>query len=104
MRDWHLRQRGRAVARGERVGILEAGIGAPLEQAGALPNSLSPELAEDGADDRCSMQTRTSNPMVNIAHSQKVNGDPSEPLAFAGHTLDLGHAIGRIELISPSAT
>jgi hypothetical protein len=43
MRDWHLRQRGRAAARCDRVGVCRSGNRyLPWNAAGALPNSRSP--------------------------------------------------------------
>jgi hypothetical protein len=63
MRDWHLRQRGRAAARSEWVGLCRSGIDAALEQAGALP-TLCHGTAEDGpviaAVCRCRYRTRWS--------------------------------------------
>jgi hypothetical protein len=49
MRDWHLRQRGRAAARDDRVGVCGSGIALPCIRRERYQISLSPIVADGGA-------------------------------------------------------
>jgi hypothetical protein len=49
----------------------------PLEQAGALPNSLSPGTCRGCGGDWHSMQPPRPDSLFNTAHSRKINGDPA---------------------------
>jgi hypothetical protein len=71
MRDWHLGQRGRTVARGDRVGSCVWGMARSLYQAGALPNSLSPETAAGGGSVMPHPAVCGTAPLVNIAQTSK---------------------------------
>ena len=74
MRNWHLGQRGRAAARGDSVCVCGSGKDTPrLDQAGVLPNSLSP-MGTDGWAVIATVGRTGSGPLVNFAHFSKFDG------------------------------
>jgi hypothetical protein len=72
MRDWHLRQRGRAAARGDRVGVCGSGIGAPLGTGGSVTELSVTGTAEDWAGDCYSMLSPKSDPCSILLTIEKL--------------------------------